>query len=488
MKISIPIPLSLVTLLGVATPDTLAQGGGFDAGEVFVYNLVQSPGYSGSGILRVDPLTGTSSVFVQTSGVFQPSGEAMAFDPYRQRLVFSAPIGNPTIHLWFADGAGNLQNVTSGQYPIGIYLTSIAPTHDGRIYCSAAGSPNPLLYFDAANILRVLYDSDGITPMMIDGNASYSINGTIHDAATNSLFVASTQPAPGFPEWAVNVRKLPLSADGSRVVGPVGNVQFEVSPNPWPWTSGETPVGWSRGPNGQLVLCILSVDYVIMPRMLLVDPATSAISVWGSNGDDQPPTAYANTAAGAYSSVLNKVVVIDSFHATLRAYAQGSAGGPGTVITTSPASLGGILTHPGMTSVPPSACDGGWIAYGLGLEGAGNLVPKLTGTGCPERGSAIALNLSNAVGGANAALFVSLSSGAQPFYGGTFHLGSVALMLAFPLGGAPGLAGAGSISLPAVLPPIPALSGTSIFLQAAIGDAAAVKNVSLTQGLEIEIG
>jgi hypothetical protein len=221
--------------------------------------------------------------------------------------------------------------------------------------------------------------------------------------------------------------------------------------------------------------------------MLLVDPVTSAISVWGSNGDDLGPDAYANTPCGAYSSALDKVVIVDNF-SNLHAYAQGSAGGPGTGITPTPASLGGMLTSPTMISVPPDECTGGWIAYGLGLKGAGEVVPKLTGAGCPEPGSAITLNLSDAVGGANAALFVGLSQGALPFKGGTFHLGSLLLTINFPLGGTPGVAGAGSLSLPSALPATPALTGTSVFLQAAFSDAAAVQDVSLTQGLELAIG
>jgi len=484
------IPLCLSTLLGVATGASVAsaQGGGFNAGELFVYTGgIQSPGYNGYGILRVDPVTGASSVFVQTAGLYSFTG-AMAFDPYRQRLVFSAPVGGPTQQIWLADGAGNLQDLSAGAYPLGIYLHSIAPTNDGRIYCSfdSGNTPTPLLWYDAANNLRVLYDSDGVTPMKIDGGY-YFTDGMIWDAGTNSLFIASRTPAPGFPQAAVNVRKLPLSADGSRVIGPVGNSTFEVSLAAPQHSSGEKPVGWSYGPNGQLVLCVLTVDTPVMPRMLLVDPVTSAISVWGSNGSTLPMSAYANTPGGAYTAALDQVVIVDYSNAVLRGYAQGSGGGVGNPIATSPATSA-YWTSLNVTAVPPDDCAGGWIAYGLGLKGAGNIVPMLTGAGCPEPGAPITLKLSNAVGGASAALFVGLSKGALPFKGGTFQLGSVLLTLNFAVGGTPGVAGAGALSLPSALPAIPALTGTSVFLQAAFSDAAAVQHVSLTQGLELEIG
>lgn len=97
-------------------------------------------------------------------------------------------------------------------------------------------------------------------------------------------------------------------------------------------------------------------------------------------------------------------------------------------------------------------------------------------------------DLSNAVGGATAALFVGLAKSAVPFYGGTFHVGALQLAVPFAVGETGGVAGAGSLALPATLPAIPALSGASIFLQAAFADATAVFGVSLTQGLELEIG
>jgi hypothetical protein len=56
------------------------------------------------------------------------------------------------------------------------------------------------------------------------------------------------------------------------------------------------------------------------------------------------------------------------------------------------------------------------------------------------------------------------------------------------VGGAAGAPGAGSLSLPALLPATPSLSGLSLWLQAGFGDAAAVKGVSLTQGLQMAIG
>jgi hypothetical protein len=483
----LPPAAGLLTLASASA----AQSSGFHEGELFIYSsIVQTPGYNGYAILRVDPLTGANSVFTQTVGAYPAEGKAMAFDAFRQRLVFSAAIGASKNQTWLADGAGNLQSLTSVAFPGGVFLDNLAPTQDGRIYChsDAGGTPTPLLYFDAANILRVLYDSDGATPMKIDGGY-YAYDGMIHDAATNSLFVASTQPKPGFPLWDINVRKLPLSADGSRVIGPVGNSTFAVSPTPPQWTSGEYPRGWSHGPNGQLVLCTQCIDFPVLPRMLLVDPVTSAISVWGSNGSAaQPPIpAWAYTPGGAYSSVLDKVVVVDLTNASLRAYAQGSAGGPGSVIATTPALSGFASNSLHVVSVPDDNCTGQGLEYGTGLAGTGGFVPHFASSGCPDVNSPFTLAIDKAIGGGAGMLLISATPANVPLFGGTLLVGLNAFSLGIHASGSAGAAGVGAYALPLLLSD-PSLTGASVYLQAGFLDAGATQSVSLTNGLQIKIG
>jgi Tol biopolymer transport system component len=130
---------------------------------------------------------------------------------------------------------------------------------------------------------------------------------------------------------------------------------------------------------------------------------------------------------------------------------------------------------------------GGWTAYGAGLAGAGGFVPSLLGTGCPLPGALITLHVEHAVGGAGGTLFVGLGPAALPFKGGSLLVSPI-LQAVIGVGGTPGAPGAGGLVLPALLPATPTLSGVSLFLQAAFSDAAAVKDVSLTQGLEMEIG
>jgi len=138
----------------------------------------------------------------------------------------------------------------------------------------------------------------------------------------------------------------------------------------------------------------------------------------------------------------------------------------------------------------PQGCTSGgaWVGYGAGLAGAGGIVPGLFGESCPLPGAVVTLRLDSIVGGTTGALFLGLASGAAPFKGGTFHVGALFLTLNLPVGGAPGVPGAGTLSLPAALPANPALSGLNLYLQGAFIDAAAVQQVSLTQGLQLTIG
>jgi hypothetical protein len=85
-------------------------------------------------------------------------------------------------------------------------------------------------------------------------------------------------------------------------------------------------------------------------------------------------------------------------------------------------------------------------------------------------------------------LFVGLAKGALPFKGGLLHMNGVPLTVNIAVGGAPGVAGAGGATLPVVLPNLGTLTGTSIYLQGAFADPAAVQDVSLSNGLEMEIG
>lgn len=482
IRLACAVSLSLLPSL-TAT----AQSSGFREGEVFLYSTgFTSPGGNGAGILRVDPVAGTGSVFVPTLGGYSANFVGgMVFDPYRQRLVFSSAIGSPYEHLFFADGNGNVQNVTAGLFPAGVSLTGLSPTGDGRIYCNEPyGSVTPLHWFDAQNGYHVLYASDGVTPMQIDGTGYYSIDGMIYDPGTNALFVASTTPAPGFPQAAVNIRKLPLSADGTRVIGPVGNVQFEISAAPPAASSGEAPRGWSRGPNGQLTLLVHSIDQEVLPRMLLVDPVTTAVSVYASCGQSTQPGAWGVTTGGAYHAQLGKFLLVDFWNGKLRAYSQGGTGN-GTVIPTTPVATAGYWVN--VATVPDDGCTGAGLEYGTGLAGSGGFVPHLGSYGCPDVGRTVTLQLDRCLGGTFGLLLLGTSPASLPAYGGTQLLAPIEAMVQFQCTGPIGAPGVGTITAPLPLTN-PALIGLSIYFQAGLLDDGASQGVSISNGLQLVIG
>ncbi len=121
-----------------------------------------------------------------------------------------------------------------------------------------------------------------------------------------------------------------------------------------------------------------------------------------------------------------------------------------------------------------------WTDLGGGLAGVSG-VPGLTGSGPATAGSANALALLGAAPAAPAALFAALGPvgpGAS-FKGGTLLPIPVLLQI--------GLAtdGAGAITLPFVMSP--GLSGVSLVFQYGISDGAAVKNVALSKGLQLDV-
>ncbi|MBM3985032.1 MAG: PQQ-dependent sugar dehydrogenase [Planctomycetes bacterium] len=118
---------------------------------------------------------------------------------------------------------------------------------------------------------------------------------------------------------------------------------------------------------------------------------------------------------------------------------------------------------------------GPFTGLGNALEGvAGD--PVLWGEGTLVAGSAGALNLRDAAPSASGALFVALSEGAVPFKGGVLVAVPIVSMLTI----ATGAGGDLQLAWPAwpVLP-----QGTTIVFQVGINDGAAVKGVSLSNGL-----
>jgi hypothetical protein len=458
-------------VLALLSAPAHSQGGGFTANDLYVYGTIWTPA-SVNGIARVAPISGNTSLLTSFQQYLDHQG-AMAFDPYRQRLLYvSYPaLGDPYMVARLSDATGN---TTTLPFLYSVW-DGIAPVGDGRIYYhDASTSVSSFRWLDAANQVHILYQADGVTPWDMDG-AYTAIEDMTYVPAENALFIASSHDAtkcPGQSNAIIHLRKVILSTDGKRVVNVLCN-EVEVNPN-----DGETSRGLALMTDGDLILGTHNGLYgPPLPRLIRVRTADLSTANFALFGDD------ANLGT-AWSTALQRAIAQSHFNVSLNAYFEGQVDNGAPVPST--------FQFPGQSTVikeiPASDCKGGWIAYGSGLPGKGGFVPRLYGGGCPQIGDAFTLKIDQVVGGASGTLFLGLTTAAVPFKGGTFHVGALALTLAVGVGGAPGAAGAGTLTLPAALPADPLLQGLSIYLQAGFSDVTAVKKASLTQGLEMEIG
>lgn len=452
--------------IAVLVPSADAQGGGFTAGDLYVSG--HQGGSPPHGLVRLDPISGDAAMLKKYAS--QSGWESMAFDPYRQRLIIMARLAPADGILWrpyLVDGSGDFAPLDP---PVAGW-NGLSPTGDGRIYFRDMYSDvQPFKWLDAANQIHVLYDTDGVTPFLMDGFANW-LEDMIYVASVNALFTVTPGTAPftacpGGNGSSLHVRKLPLTADGTRLSGPMSCGEYDVV-----W-DGETSHGFSLMSDGDLVLGAHTGVYgTPLARLVRVNPSTLAMSSFALFGD-------ASNGGITWSTVLGKAIAQTHFGGKLRAYGAGQVDN-GLLV---PSSIPFGDTRYVLDEIPFLACDGGWIAYGAGLKGTGNLVPRLYGKGCPEPGAAFDLRIDQVKAGASGLLWTALAPAALSFKGGTLLVAPILLQIPVTVDGS------GGLTLPAGLPANPALTGLSVYLQAAFGDAAAIKQVSLTQGLELAIG
>lgn len=130
----------------------------------------------------------------------------------------------------------------------------------------------------------------------------------------------------------------------------------------------------------------------------------------------------------------------------------------------------------------------GFLPYGAGKPGSGGFVPELDGSGAATIGSPVSLDIANGVGGATGILMGGLGSTSKvsvPLFGGTLLVAAPAPSIPIVLGGAPGIAGAGALSVPQQIPNNATLLGLDLYFQAWFLDPGATSGVSATNGLEL---
>lgn len=472
----------------VATCLALAAGSAataqsFQQGDLYLLSpAITGVGTGNGALVRLRPSDG-SAVIVRNLAATPQFSDGLTFDTHRNAMLFVAQlvVGGP-YQLWQCDAAGN----TVGLGSVGSGFAAFAPTGDGRVYLRDLQEipAGRIHYLDAGNQMHTLLDSTGTAPFEFFPGQATQYRCMHFHAPTNALFVAqssgSTQVCGGGAATThLAIRRVPLSADGTRVVGPVGCAEFEVS------TTGEVVVGLDQVDDGTLLAIVDTNSNAAEPRMVRIDPWTMATSTFATNGSYVGAAA---TNAGCYSSTLGSAVVHDTFSNGLRGFLAGQAGG-GTPMTfsvpLSPGGSSGEITT--LVEVRGTPCGGTFVGYGDGLAGSGGFVPMLRATGCPVPGAPLDLHVAAALGGGTCVLALGTDPAAVPMFGGTVLLTPL-VFVTISLAGTPLTAGEGHLAVPLVLPANPSITGLSLYGQAAVLDPSAVQGIALTPGLRIVIG
>ncbi len=454
-----------------------AQTGPWTDGEILMRSTLQPSGER--AIFRIVPETGATAVLTTVQYWAGWSG-AMVFDSWRGGLLSNMsmpPDGTFVYRLWLVshDGTSAAMPGFSGE------VKALASAGDGRVffirYTGATQGPKPIEYFDAQDVIQTLKQADGVTPFEAD------VEHLLYHAPSNALIGCSSD------QWTLthcaptgnSIYRIPLSADGLRVEGAMTCISV-----PTTLIYGDL-MGLDHLPDGNVLVATASAFLGASHKMLSVDPVTLAVASWAE------PSQY-DVNGGMWSARLGQALVHANSGSAwwepegLRTFGPGQTGFGTHIATSLPLPVGDGYSPAEIVfevDLNGPACDGFQIPYGAGLAGNGGHVPLLGMIGCPDIGQLFTISIDSVVGGAGGVLFVGLAPAALPFKGGTFLVGSLAAQIAVVVGGSPGVAGAGSLALPALLAD-PILAGLDIYMQAGFADAAAVKGVSLTNGLHLQ--
>jgi Tol biopolymer transport system component len=131
-----------------------------------------------------------------------------------------------------------------------------------------------------------------------------------------------------------------------------------------------------------------------------------------------------------------------------------------------------------------------FVDYGVGLAGSGGFVPHLFGKDGREIRGDFALEIADGLGATFGNLFIAAAPADlfPVFGGGHFYVDLTAPWLQLPIvvGGAAGVAGAGSLELTGT--DLSAYDGTPLYLQLLLVDPGAPRKVAMSNGLEMHIG
>lgn len=325
------LPLRALGALVALNLPAVAQS--FEPGDLYLYTPAFQGGSSSAGaIVRVDPGGGSPELFVDLATASN-SKDQIAYDPFRDRLIFYGGFVPNQIVLHLVDANGNFTNIGFDS-AAGASTSAFAPRGDGNIYMRTPAAPLEITRLDAANQPHPLLDSTGTVPFSPSGWFASMIQHMEYHAPTNSLVIGTGSNqgiCPGGSNQDINIRRLDLSADGTRVLGE-SCWQYDLQPGQF----DGAVVGLTALNGSDLLLTIDNNNNLALPRMVRVDPAAQTAVPYATNGNPFP----AATNAGTYSSVRNQAVILATGTDELRAFSEG-ANGLGIVIATGTGSPGG---------------------------------------------------------------------------------------------------------------------------------------------------
>ncbi|HTF90740.1 MAG TPA: hypothetical protein VK843_20135 [Planctomycetota bacterium] len=431
MSLTIRTLLCSLLALGVAAPLATTQSGGFTSGDLYFSILGPQQPFpdGGSGIARVDPMTGAMSVLLDMPANSTPNNGSMVYDAFRDRILFA---GFPTLAsplgTWAVDAAGTctLLHSDNNGWP-----ALISPAPSGQVYYRFIGS---IRYLDATNVEHTLMNSSGLaayTAPWLSIATTMSYDAPSHSLIA-SIFGTSSSTCSGNLNVVV-VRKLPLSADGSRVIGPESCNELQINNI----GNFNVPCGLGRMPNGHLILPIDPNSSGIDPVFLEVDPASLAMSIYAVVDHAQN----ISLKFGGYSTARNAAFDVDIGAHLLRFFAAGGTGA-GTALTTAfPISPGGNTPMAWM-EIAGAGCSANNIStYCTAKVSSHGCVPWVATLGAPSKtlGSGFTIRANSTEAG-KPGIFLYSTSGAAAtvFQGGLLCIQPSIKRLAAVTGGGPG--------------------------------------------------
>jgi hypothetical protein len=452
------------------------QGGPWTDGEIVVMAPSVAPA-TGLSLYRIAPETGHGTALISGFSGYGGWSGKIVFDPYRDALLVNLalpPDGPFTYKLWAVASDGSKTAIPGLN---GAALRAMAAVGDGRIYFQThgTGSPTePIKYLDAANVVHTLLDANGSAPF------PFPVEHLLYHAPTNSLLASTSN------WWSTNdcnplggsVFRIPLSADGSQVAGPVVCASTSNA------YAAEEIMALDYLPGGD-VLAVLAVGIpgTTIKRLKRFNPFTMVVS------DFADPT-YLDVNGGCWSSRIGAAVILEDSTKTLRAYAANQSGSGTQIVCDVPLGDSSTEYSPAESlweiDLNGSACNGLALPYGVGTAGTGGFTPTLDVVGCPTVGSAFSFVIGDAVGSGAGVFLVGPGPASIPVFGGEV-LVDFWFWLDLVSDGAPGVGGVGTVNIP-FFTADPAFFGQSVYVQAAFLDAGAVQGVSFTNGLHVSIG